>query len=193
MIRRGVAPERCRADVQDRRELQLARVSCGPDYASDDSGTRRNALFPNQEIVMRTPQILVLLTCAAMMLPSLAGAQKTAEQQQNDEAQCSAQAVQQSGYDPANPPSTAAAQPAPVTGSGTRAKGAAAGAAVGAIGGNDVGNAAAKGAVVGGVAQRNRNRNAAADQNAAAAQNQQAGAAAYQNARKACLQGRGYP
>ncbi len=115
---------------------------------------------------MRTPQTLVLLTCVAMMLPSLAGAQKTAEQQKNDEAQCNTQAVQQSGYDPANPPATAAAQPAPVTGSGTRAKGAAAGAAVGAIGGNDVGNAAAKGAVVGGVAQRNRNRNAAADQNA---------------------------
>ena len=150
---------------------------------------------------MRTAQTLVLFTCAAMVLSSFAGAQQaatpakgqTADQQKNDEAQCSTQAVQQSGYDPANPPTTAAAQPAPVTGSGTRARGAAAGAAVGAIGGNDVGNAAAKGAVVGGVAQRNRNRNAAADQNEAAAQNQQAGATAYQNARKACLQGRGYP
>ena len=149
---------------------------------------------------MRAARIRVILTCAALVLSSFAGAQQFAspakgqspDQQKTDEAQCSTVAVQQSGYDPANPPTSAPAQTAPVTGSGTRARGAAAGAAVGAIGGNDVGNAAVKGAVAGGVVQRSRNRRAAADQNEAAAQQQQAGLSGYQRARAACLEGRGY-
>jgi hypothetical protein len=111
---------------------------------------------------------------------------------QAEQAECNNIAVQQSGYNPANPPPAPTAQAAPVTGSGSRARGAAAGAAVGAIGGNDVGNAAAKGAVVGGVAQRNRNRQAASQANASAAQAQQSGAAAYESARRACLQAKGY-
>ena len=130
---------------------------------------------------------------AALLVPMLAFGQtvtaakgQSPEQQQKDEAECYSMAVQQSGYDPANPPPQA--QTAPVTGSGGRARGAVAGAAVGAIGGNDVGNAAAKGAVVGGVAQRNRNRGAAAQAN----QQQQSAATAFQNARAGCLQGRGY-
>ena len=147
MIRRGVAPERRRAGVRiDAAATGLRRSPSG--LASDDSGTRRNALFPNQEIVMRTTQTLVLLTCAAMMLPSLAGAQKTAEQQKNDEAQCNTQAVQQSGYD---------RNPARDGGRATRARDGQRDArpryrgwraAVGAIGGNDVGNAATRAAVV---------------------------------------------
>ncbi len=133
---------------------------------------------------------------AALLLPLLAVGQQqmvypakgqSAEQQQKDESECYTWAVQQSKYDPANPPQAAQAQTAPVTGSGARVRGAAAGAAVGAIGGNDVGNAAAKGAVVGGVAQRNRNRGAAAQANANAQQQQQAGQQAFANARAACL------
>ncbi len=136
-----------------------------------------------------------------LLVPVLAIAQQqavypakgqSAEQQQKDESECYTWAVQQSKYDPANPPQAAPAQTAPVTGSGARVRGAAAGAAVGAIGGNDVGNAAAKGAVVGGVAQRNRNRGAAAQANASAQQQQAAGQQAFANARAACLQGRGY-
>lgn len=130
---------------------------------------------------------------AALLVPVLAIGQsvtaakgQSPEQQQKDESECYSMAVQQSGYDPANPP--APAQTAPVTGSGGRARGAVAGAAVGAIGGNDVGNAAAKGAVVGGVAQRNRNRGAAAQANS----QQQSAAANFQSARAGCLQGRGY-
>lgn len=148
---------------------------------------------------MRTVPITIALALATLVPLSAASQQavypskgQSAAQQQTDEAQCSTLAVQQSGYDPANPPATATAQTAPVTGSGARVGGAAAGAAVGAIGGNDVGNAAAKGAVVGGVARRNKNRAAASQQNQAAAQQQQAGAAAYLNARQACLTGRGY-
>jgi hypothetical protein len=115
------------------------------------------------------------------------------EQQKTDEAQCHDWAVANSGYDPAKPPPAAApAQPAPVTGSGARVRGAAAGATVAAIGDNDVGHGAAKGVVAGGVVQRNRNRAAAAQQNQAAAQQQQAGAASFGKARQACLEGRGY-
>ena len=117
---------------------------------------------------------------------------QTPDKQKADEAECYQWAVQQSGYDPANPPAVAQAQAAPVTGSGARAGGAAAGAAVGAIGGNNVGNAAAKGAVVGGVARRNQNRAAASQANQSSAQQQQQQLAGYQNARRACLEGRGY-
>jgi hypothetical protein len=120
------------------------------------------------------------------------GKGQSPDQQKKDEAECHDWAAQQSHYDPANPPAVAVAQPAPVTGSGARARGAAAGAAVGAIGGNDVGNAAAKGAVAGGVVRRNKNRAAAAQANEAAAQQQGAAAASYWNARQACLEGRGY-
>jgi hypothetical protein len=98
--------------------------------------------------------------------------------QDADEAACHASAVSASGYDPANPPPVA--QPAPVTGSGARVRGAAAGATVAAIGDNDTSDGAAKGAVVGGVAQRRRNRAAAAQQNRQA----QAGADAYAASRK---------
>ena len=149
---------------------------------------------------MRALPVITVLACATLALSSVAFSQQTVspakgqapEQQQKDEAECNTLAIQQSGYDPAHPPATATAQPAPVTGSGSRARGAAAGAAVGAIGGNDVGNAAAKGAVVGGVVQRNKNRAAASQANQAQAQQQQAGMTAYQNARRACLQSRGY-
>jgi len=138
---------------------------------------------------MKRFPISVGLTCAALVFSGVALAQAPSPA---DEAECNSVAIQQSGYDPANPPVAATAQAAPVTGSGGRAKGAAAGAAVGAIGGNDVGNAAAKGAVVGGVAQRNRNRQAASQANASASQQQQAGLQAYQSARGACLQAKGY-
>jgi len=138
---------------------------------------------------MQRYPMIVSLACAAVLFSGAALSQAPSPA---DESECNSIAIQQSGYDPAKPPPAPTAQAAPVTGSGSRAKGAAAGAAVGAIGGNDVGNAAAKGAVVGGVAQRNRNRGAAAQANASASQQQQSGAAAYQSARAACLQAKGY-
>lgn len=158
---------------------------------------------------MRVLPILISLAGVALALPlSATGAQSSPpaatqqhvypskgqahEQQQKDESQCHDWAVQQSHYDPAHPPAVAVAQPAPVTGSGARLKGATAGAAVGAIGGNDVGNAAVKGAVVGGVVRRNKNRTAAAQANQAAAEQQNAAMTSYRNARQACLEGRGY-
>jgi len=143
----------------------------------------------NLEVHVRKFPTVVSLACAALAFSGAAFSQAPSEAEQ---AECNNIAIQQSGYNPANPPQAATAQAAPVTGSGSRAKGAAAGAAVGAIGGNDVGNAAAKGAVVGGVAQRNRNRGAASQANASASQAQQSGSAAYEAARRACLQGKGY-
>lgn len=141
-----------------------------------------------------------VLLGALFLLPCLAAAQQQVypakgqapEQQRTDEAECSAWAIQNSGYDPAHPPQAATAQPAPVTGSGARVRGAAVGATVGAIGGNDVGDAAAKGAVAGAVVRRNRNRAAASQANQQAADAQKAGQLAYANARQACLEGRGY-
>jgi hypothetical protein len=111
--------------------------------------------------------------------------------QQKDEAACTKWATSQSGYDPAHPPVVAAASPEPVTGSGSRAKGAAVGAIGGAIGGN-AGAGALAGAAVGGITRRVRNRNAADAQNAAAAQHVADLQASYYRARKTCLGGRGY-
>jgi hypothetical protein len=148
----------------------------------------------------QTTMTRICLAALALMLCGNALAQQQVypakgqkpELQAKDESECSAWAVTNSGYDPAHPPAAAVAQPAPVTGSGARVRGAAAGATVGAISGNDVGNAAVKGAVVGGVVRRNKNRAAASQANQQAAQAQQAGQAAYANARQACLEGRGY-
>jgi hypothetical protein len=116
---------------------------------------------------------------------------QSAATQQKDEAACSKWARSQSGFDPAHPPVVAAAEPAPVTGSGTRAKGAAVGAIGGAIGGN-AGAGALAGAAAGGITQRVRNRRAADAQNAAAAQHVADLQASYYRARKTCLGGRGY-
>jgi hypothetical protein len=117
---------------------------------------------------------------------------QSASQQKTDEGACHTWAVEQSKYDPANPPPPPQAQTAPVTGSGARARGAAAGAAVGAITGNDTGDAAKAGAVVGASAQRSANRRAERGAAEAASSQQQAGLAAYQKARAACLEGKGY-
>ncbi len=117
---------------------------------------------------------------------------QSAATQQKDEQACSAWATQQTGFDPARPPVAATAAPAPVTGSGARLRGAALGATVGAVSGGDVGDAAVAGAVVGGVARRSANRRAARAQNAAAEQQVMASQAGFDQARAACLTGRGY-
>lgn len=115
------------------------------------------------------------------------------EQQKSDESACNTWATQQSGFDPSKPAAAPPpAQQPPVTGSGSRARGAAAGATVGAITGNDAGDAAVAGAVAGGVAQRSSNRKAASQQQQQAAATQQQGTSAYTKARAACLEGKGY-
>ncbi|QJR10614.1 hypothetical protein DSM104443_01678 [Usitatibacter rugosus] len=118
---------------------------------------------------------------------------QTPDQQKKDEGACHTWAVDQSKYDPTNPPQQAAAPPPPqgaTPGSGVR------GAARGAVAGEIINGDASSGAAVGAVAARgaSRRQNAAAgqQQQAAASQQSQAGMSAYQKARGACLEGRGY-
>jgi hypothetical protein len=118
------------------------------------------------------------------------------EQQQSDEAACHAWAVQQTGFDPANPPpsTVAAAPPATATGTtpGAGLRGATRGAIVGEVIADDAGTGAAVGAIAG--RGQSRRQNAAAGEQAqqqqqAVSQQQQV---AFAQARAACLEGRGY-
>jgi hypothetical protein len=111
------------------------------------------------------------------------------QQQKNDEAACYSWAVQQTGFDPAKPPPTAAP---PTTATGTTPGAGARGAARGAIVGEVVGGDAGAGAAAGAAAARGQSRrqNAAAGQQAQAANQQQQGT--FAKARAACLEGRGY-
>ena len=115
------------------------------------------------------------------------------EQQKKDEGECHVWAVDNSKYDPANPPKQAAAPPPPqgaTPGSGVR--GAARGAVVGEVVGGDAGAGAAAGAVAARGQSRRQNAAAGQQQQQASAQQDQAGMAAYGKARAACLEGRGY-
>jgi len=110
------------------------------------------------------------------------------EQQKQDEAACYSWAVENSGYDPANPQVVQAA-PQSSGPSGARVRGAARGAVVGEITHADTGNAAIAGAVVGGSRERRARRGQQAQAQAAA---QESGQTAFNNARAACLEGKGY-
>lgn len=153
-----------------------------------------NAKFFRSAISTMFAGVVLCSAAASASVPQAVYPSKgqSPEQQTTDEAQCRTWAIERSGYDPANPPPTVKAQPAPVTGSGARVRGATAGAVVGAATGNDVDDAAAKGAVAGGVVRRNKNRRAAAEANQAQASQRQAAEQSYWNARQACLEGRGY-
>ena len=117
-------------------------------------------------------------------------------QQQTDEAQCHTWAVQQSKYDPTKPPPSTATTKPPTTATGTTpgagVRGAARGAIVGEVVGGDAGAGAAAGAVAARGQSRRQNAAQAQQQQQAATQQNQAGMASYQNARAACLVGRGY-
>jgi hypothetical protein len=145
---------------------------------------------------MIQPSRSACLLALAFGLAAPAGAQQyvypakgqSAQKQKSDESACYTWAVQQTGFDPAKPPPTAAA---PTTATGTEpgagARGAAKGAVVGGIMG-DAGTGAAVGAVAG-RSQSRRQNTAAAQQQGAATQQQQAG---FGKARAACLEGKGY-
>ena len=125
------------------------------------------------------------------------------EQQNKDRGECNAWAVQQSGFDPANPQAATAAPPPssqePTTG---LVRGGARGAAVGAIGGAIGGNAgkgaaigAATGAAVGGIRRHSQAKQSEQQQQQYQQQQQaalQQGQSSYQRAFAACMQGRGY-
>src|SRR3954466_12451971 len=104
-------------------------------------------------------RILFLMTMSAAFLAVDAGAQQvvfpakgqSADQQKQDEGACHTWAVQQTGFDPANPPAAAAPAAPPTTATGTTpgagARGAARGAVVGGVIADDAGTGAAVGAV----------------------------------------------
>lgn len=128
---------------------------------------------------------------------------QTAKQEEFDRGQCYSWAVQQSGFDPANPRVAAAAPPpAPGAPQGGLFRGAAGGAALGAVGGAIGGNAgrgAAIGAAVGGLFGMMRRAEWVdqEQQQQASYQAQQQwslnqGEGNYHRAFAACMSGRGY-
>ena len=127
---------------------------------------------------------------------------QTPQQEENDKGQCYTWAVQQSSFDPANPPPPNAPPPSFGPPQGGMFRGAAGGAALGAIGGAIGGNAgkgaamgAAMGGVFGGMRRREFVEQEQSQQRAYVAQQQNVldqGRAAYQRAFGACMTGRGY-
>ena len=124
------------------------------------------------------------------------------QQEQFDKGQCYVWAVQQSGFDPANPQVATGPPPAPSPPEGGLFRGAAGGAALGAIGGAIGGNAG-EGAAIGAGAgalfglmrrarwteeQQQQQQSYVAQQQSALAQ----GHAAYNRAFGTCMTGRGY-
>jgi len=121
---------------------------------------------------------------------------QSADQQKKDEGACHAWAVDNSKYDPANPPPAQAAAAPPTTATGTTPgaglRGAARGAVVGEVVGGDASSGAAAGAAVARSQSRKQNAAAAQQGQQQAAQQQNAGQTAYLKARAACLEGKGY-
>ena len=161
---------------------------------------------------MACPKRLALFVCGALVLSlaTVSVAQtyiypsrgQSAQQQEFDRGQCYSWAVQQSGFDPANPQVAAAPPPYPGAPQGGALRGAAGGAAMGAVGGaigGDAGKGAAIGAAVGGLfgairrhrwaeEQQQQQASYAAQQQGALAQ----GHANYNRAFATCMTGRGY-
>jgi hypothetical protein len=124
------------------------------------------------------------------------------QQQQQDQAQCHAWAVQQSGFDPARQQMAMPMPPPSGVPQGQVLRGAGRGAAVGAVGGaigGDAGKGAAIGAATGALfgAMRRRDDMAAQQRQYEQAVNQQQmamaqGSSTYNRALGACMAGRGY-
>lgn len=154
--------------------------------------------------------MLALAGAMVLIAPTLAGAQvfiypargQSPQQEQFDKGQCYSWAVQQSGFDPANPQVAAAPASMPGAPQGGLFRGAAGGAALGAVGGaigGDAGQGAAIGAAVGGLFGMMRRARWAEEQQQMQqqrmAQQQSAlagGHAAYNRAFSVCMTGRGY-
>jgi hypothetical protein len=158
----------------------------------------------------RFAPFLFVFGALALAIPALAAAQpyvypargQSPQQQEFDRGQCYSWAVQQTGFDPANP--QVYSGPPPVAGApqGGLFRGAAGGAAMGAVGGaigGDAGKGAAIGAAVGGLfgairrarwaeQEQQQQQNYAAQQQGAMAH----GRANYNQAFGACMTGRGY-
>jgi len=146
----------------------------------------------------------------ALVLPTVAVAQpfvypargQSPQQQEFDRGQCYSWAVQQTGFDPANPQVATGPPSMPGAPQGGLFRGAMGGAAMGAVGGaigGDAGKGAAIGSAVGGLFGLMRRARWAEEQQqqqmSYAAQQQDAmaqGRARYNQAFGACMTGRGY-
>jgi hypothetical protein len=161
---------------------------------------------------MTLPRCLTpfLLGGLVLAVTSLAAAQpyvypargQSPQQQEFDRGQCYSWAVQQTGFDPANPQVASGPAPMPGAPQGGMFRGAAGGAAMGAVGGaigGDAGKGAAIGAAVGGLFGMMRRARWAEEeqqqQQSYVAQQQYAvsqGRSRYNQAFGACMTGRGY-
>ena len=155
---------------------------------------------------------LAALVCGATFFSSLtlATAQpyiypnqgQSPQQEQSDKGQCYSWAVQQTGFDPANPQVPMAPPPGMPAPQGGMFRGAAGGAALGAVGGaigGDAGEGAAIGAGVGalfgGLRRARERREEEQAMQSYATQQQGAmsqGRSNYERAFGACMEGRGY-
>lgn len=155
----------------------------------------------------RTTLLIATAMCAALAAPLSAqqyvypSKGQSAQQQQKDENECSVWAKQQSGFDPANPPTPSSAPPSGAKG-GSAVKGAVGGGAVGGLVGSMSANAgkgvligAAAGGLLGAMKDSSDRKSAEADrreweQQQARQIDQQR--QEYNRAYGACLEGRGY-
>jgi hypothetical protein len=173
---------------------------------------RASARAPGKDVMIERsrPVVASVLVLLVLSGPGLAFAQvfiypsrgQSAQQEQFDRGQCYSWAVQQSGFDPANPQVYTPPPPPPGAPQGGLFRGAAGGAAMGAVGGaigGDAGKGAAIGAAVGGLfglmrrarwaeEQRQQQQSYMAQQQNAAAQ----GRANYNRAFSTCMTARGY-
>jgi len=155
-------------------------------------------------------KVVALTLLAVLLSPTLGSAQvfiypargQSAQQEEFDKGQCYTWAVQQSGFDPANPQVASAPPPMPGAPQGGLLRGGMGGAALGAVGGAIGGNAgegAAIGAAVGGLfglmrrarwreEQQQQQQNYMSQQQAAMGQ----GRTNYNRAFSTCMTGRGY-
>ena len=117
---------------------------------------------------------------------------QSSSRQTRDEADCYVWATNKTGFDPARPAPAPVSGDTKVTGSGARLAGAGVGAVVSGATGGSAGTGAVIGAAAGGVTRRIRARNAAEKQNAQMAADRQARQGGWDQARTACLTGRGY-
>ncbi len=159
-------------------------------------GSKRVAASVLAVLVLSVP---VLATAQVFIYPSRG---QSPQQEQFDKGQCYSWAVQQSGFDPANPQVYTPPPPPPGAPQGGLFRGAAGGAALGAVGGaigGDAGKGAAIGAAVGGLfglmrrarwaeEQQQQQQSYVAQQQGAMAQ----GHASYNRAFSTCMTARGY-
>jgi len=117
---------------------------------------------------------------------------QSSARQARDESECYVWATKQTGFDPAKPAPAPVSGDTKVTGSGARVVGGAVGAVISGASGGSAGTGALIGAAGGGITRRVRARRAADTENERIAQERRGRQVAFDQARTACLSGRGY-